>query len=828
MIALKWSWRQLAREWRAGELRTLAAALLVAVAAMSAVTVFTARVDRAMEAGAAELLAADMAVISRLGLPPEWQTEARNQGLETARVLTFPSVVLSGDRTQLAAVKATSGGYPLRGQLRISQNLFDRGEPTSNLPEPGTAWADARLFSMLELSPGDTVDFGDIQLTLTEVLSYEPDQEGSLFNLAPRLLVSLEDSERAGLLGPGSRVTWRLLVAGEAQSVTAFKTWLEPRLESGHRIERIEDAQQEVSSALERADRFLRLAALTAVLVSAVAIIIAARRYSRRHHDTIAILRCLGASQATALAAVSLQLLWLALPAVLIGGVLGYLAQLALAEALTGLTPNDLPAAGIVPVLPSVGLGLLLVMGFALPALLRLRRIPPARVLNRALGQVKGRDVLGYALPAVAALALIVWQVRDLELLGWVLGGSAITLVVLSIVSALLIAFLRRTLSNAGAAWRYGLANLARRRGSSIVQVSGLGIGLLAILLLSVVRTELLAGWQQSLPEDTPNYFLLNIQPHQVEDVERFLSERGLAGTELYPMAVSQLVAINGETPDPDAYSDPRAQWRIRGNPRFSWADTLPAANTITRGQFWEGVPAEPELSVAESWAEPLQLELGDTLSFKAGDQTVTGTITSLREVQWDSFNVNFFLLFSPDSVGDVPRTYITSFHLENRASETLTELVRTFPNISIIDIDAILAKVREVIGRVSVAVQFVFVFTVAAGLLVLLAAIQSTLDARRFEAAVLRTLGAGRRRLQAGIATEFGALGLVAGTLATASAAITGWLLATRVFQIEYAPGIWLFVFGLIGATVGITLAGLAGTGKVLNTSPIGVLRRH
>ncbi|TDJ32511.1 MAG: FtsX-like permease family protein [Gammaproteobacteria bacterium] len=828
MQTLRFAIRQLRREWSAGELRAMSGAILIATAALVAVNAFSDRMQRALERNASELLGADIVVVGSGPPPGDWLARAQTEGIRTARTVQFPSVIITGEVTQLVGVKAVSNDYPLRGELRIADAPYAEDRATDQIPAPGTVWLDPRALGTLGLEVGDTVQLGEASFLISQVLSYEPDRGGGFITLAPRLMMHMDDLKTAALLGPGSRVRHRLLLAAGENELDAFVDWLRPQLERGQELQTVRGAQREISSALDDANRYLGLAALTAVILGGIAMAIAAHRFALRHRDAVAILRCLGASQWTATGVYTLEVLMLGLIAAVAGSGLGYLAQEVLARLLTDMVPADLPAPGWMPGLVGIAAGVVTLGGFVLPPLLRLRHTPPVRVLNRTLGAAPRSGMLSYLAAIAAVIALSGWIVRDAVLVAYVFGGVIATALILSLGSWLLIRLLRPLTKRVGVSWRFGLASIVRRAGGSTIQVAGLGLGLLMIFLLAVVRNDLLDGWRRTLPPDAPNFFVINIQPDQVDGVRDWLADRGLESTAIYPMSRGRITHINDAEPDTDDYPAGWARRRLEGETNLSWAETLPAANRIIEGEWWEADTNTTQISLARGFAEPLRLKLGDKLRLAIADQVFSGEVTSIREVDWDSFQVNFAILLSVTDIEQAPRTYVTSFHLDRSDSPNLAGLARAFPGIAIFDIDVFLDRVRDIIDRVSRAVEFVFLFTLLAGLLVMYATLQSTRDERSFETAVLKTLGASRARLRMGFLGEFATLGFLAGLLAALAATGIGWILATRVYDIPFSFSPELWVLGPLAGSIGVALAALLGGRAVLESTPLATLRRH
>ena len=818
--------RSLRREFLAGDLLTVFAALVLGVAAMTAVGTLVDRVMSALSSSAAEVIGGDLGVRGRQDLPAAFAEEAQRRGLRSARMVAFPSVLFHGEASQMATIKGVDAGYPLRGELRVAADAGGLDARSAAAPAPGEAYADPRLLDALGVAVGDDIEFGSHELRIARVLMAEPDASGELLQMAPPLLVNRSDVDAAGLLGPGSRASYRLMFAGDAAGIAALRGWLQPRLDPGQRLVGLEDAQQGLRNSFDRAGRFLALSALLAVLLAGVATALAANRFALRRIDTVAILRCLGARQRDILAALALQLLLLAIPACVLGIGVGMLAQVALVEVLGSLIPARLPLPQAAPVLSGAGIGLLLLLGFGLPPLLRLRGVPPMRVLNRSFAALPPASLLAYLAALAATVALAINATGDVQLAMWVLGGLAVLALLAAVAGVALLGLLRRLQGRLHGPWRLGLAALTRRRSLAVVQLVGLSLSLCALLLLAVIGPGLLGEWRDRLPPDTPNHFLLNVQRDQAGAVEATLRGIGVADPDLQPFGTGRLVAINGQAPQ-------RAQ-RDAGDPdddanrpiNFSWRHSFPLANTLTAGRFWAGDSTAAEASVEDGWAQRYDVGLGDTITLLLGEQERSFTVTSLRKADWDSFRVNFFLLLNAGAVQDAPYSLISSFHLPSGRTAQLAPVAREFPNVSVLEIDAILQRVREVIERVAQAVQLVMGFSLAAGVLVLLAALQATAGERRYDSAVLRTLGARHGQLRGAVLVEFGALGLLAAILAVGAAAIIGTLVSRQLFELALSPPWLSLLAGGAGGVLLSLLAGWSGTRRILRTPPALALR--
>jgi len=823
MLAL----RLLRREWRAGELKVLAAALVVAVASVSGVGFFTDRMSRAMESGATELLGADLVVHARTPIDETVDAEAARRGLAVTRTVTLRSVVRAGERLQLAEAKFAGEGYPLRGRLQVADAPFAPPRPAQGLPARGEAWLDARLAGLLGIGVGDRLELGRTPLRITRILAYEPDRGGEMFSIAPRVMATLGDLRGTELLQPGSRARFRVLMAGSEDAIAGMREWLAARAAPGEEIQGVRDARPEIRTALARAGQFLGLAALVAVLLAGVAIALSAQRYAERHVDGAALLRCLGASGTRVLAIHGLELAALGLAACAAGTAAGWVLQAALVELLVTLLPTALPAPAWLPAVQGAAIGMAALLGFGLPPLLALRRVPPARVLRRELGSARAGARQASVLAAATVCALVLWQARDAKLAAYVLGGGALAVVALLLSAWIAVKLLSGLRARVGVAWRFGLANVVRRAGSSAVQVAGFGLGLTMLLLLTLVRGDLLAEWRASLPADAPNYFLVNVQPSEVEPLRELLRANGLVAAELHPMIRGRIVEINARPARPEDMPGPRGENRLVRGSNLSFARRLRDDNRVVAGRFWapQG-PPQPEISMEQDFAAAMGLELGDRVAFAVGDRVVRGTLTSLREVDWDTFNVNFFVITSPDMLAGIPATYVTSFHLPPDRREALLELVRAFPTVTVIDVDALMSKVREIMDRAVAGVEYVFLFTLLAGLTVLYAAVQSTLDERRYETAVLRTLGAARGRVLQGLAAEFALLGALAGALAALAATAIGAVVAREVLSLAYRPDPLVWLAGFAAGALGVAAAGLLGTRQVVSQPPLATLR--
>jgi len=820
------AWRQLLRDARAGELRVLFFALLVAVAASTAIGYFGARLNGAMLLRATEFLGADLVLNGSSPAAAEQLEAGRALGLEHARVVAFASVIAGEQGIQLASIKAASGNYPLRGELKSAAEPYAADRPGGG-PQPGEAWAEARLFAALDLKVGQSIEVGSRQLKLTRVLTHEPDRAGDFYSLTPRVLINLDDLDSTGVVQPGSRVRYRELWRGDGEGLARYRQAVEKDLAAHQRLEDARDGNRQIGGALGRAERYLNLASLAAVLLAGVAVALSAARFAARRFDTSALLRCLGLSRRQALALFGLQLAMLGLLASLSGALLGWVGQLVLFKLLHGLLPQEVPPDGLLPALAGMATGLVALAGFALPPLAALGRVPPLRVLRRDLLPVPPSSWLVYG-AALLALGLIMWRLSlDLKLTLGLLGGGLLATLLLGGALLLGLNALRRLLARAALPWRLGLGQLLRHPLAAAGQSLAFGLILLAMALIALLRGELLDTWQEQLPEQAPNHFALNVLPEERDVFAARLAELAPQPAPLYPIVAGRLTLINGEPVQGIVSKDSQGERAIQRDLSLTWAEELPQGNLLQAGVWWNGQPNEqrPGVSVESKLAESLGLSLGDELAFSVGGVERKARVSSLRQVKWDSFQPNFYMIFEPGTLQDLPVTYMTSFYLPARSEKQLVALARQFPAVTLLQVEALLEQLRSIMAQVSLAVEYVLLFVLAAGLAVLFAGLQATLDERLRQGALLRALGAERRLLLRARRAEFGLLGAGSGLLAAVGCELASFLLYRYALELQWQPHPWLLLLPLIGALL-VGGAGVWGTRRALNASPLTVLR--
>jgi putative ABC transport system permease protein len=823
--------RMTRRDWRAGELRFLLIALIVAVAALSSVGFFVDRMRSALARDAHQLLGADLVIRADLPIDPSWPGEAARRGLRTAQTSVFPSMASTGagDKavTQLASVKAVTPEYPLRGSMKLRRGKGD--VPVRSTPAPGTVWVDANLLLAHQLRIGDELKLGERSFRVAEEISVEPDRGAAFMNFAPRVMLAQADLPSTGLIQYGSRVTYRLLVAGEPTAVAGFQRWTEQRIEAGAlkgvKLESLESGRPEMRATLDRGEQFLALVGLLSAMLAAVAIAMAARRFMLRHLDACAMLRCLGLTQNQVMRMYLYEFLAVGLAGSMLGIVVGFAAHFVLLAWLGKLVAADLPAPGLLPALQGMATGMLLLVGFALAPILQLRDVPHNRVIRREQAAPQPMTLLTYALGLVSFVGLLLWQSGDRKLgaltAAGFLGGFAVFALAgwLALKSLRL---LRDAIDHPG--WRFAITALQRRPGATIVQVVALSLGLMALLLLTVVRGDLVQAWQQATPPDAPNQFVLNIQPEQKAPLSALLTQNGVVHPVLYPMIRGRLVQINDMPVTGETFIEDRAKRLVDREFNLSTMTTLPPQNQIAAGKWLDN--RAPGASVEIGLAKTLNLKLGDHLHFDIGGPVVEAPITSLRKLEWGSMRVNFFVILNPALMADMPQTFITAFQLPPESAGLVNRLVRDFPNLTVVDIGSVVRQVQGVIDQVVRAVEFLFLFTLASGVLVLYAALVGSQDERIREAGLLRALGATRRQLSQAQWMEFLLVGSLAGLLAASGAAATGWALARYVFKFEwtFSPVVWLA--GIVAGAACAFIGGWIGLRNVLRHPPLQTLR--
>jgi putative ABC transport system permease protein len=831
---LRLGWRTLWRDLRAGELRLLIVAVLLAVAALTAVGFFADRLKGGLQRDARQLLGGDAVLASDNPTPPAFVERARALGLQAASTYGFPTMARAseaqGGASKLVALKAVAAGYPLRGAVQVAVSAEAPGQATREVPAPGEAWVDGPLLESLALQVGDTLLLGDAGLRIARVITLEPDRGAGFMSFAPRVMLNQADIARTGLVQPASRVSYRFAVAGATAAVKRFSDEVEASIKKGElrgaRLESFESGRPEMRQTLDRAEKFLNLVALLAALLSAVAVALAARGFAASHLDDCAMLRVLGQSQRTIAGAYAFEFAVIGLIASGLGVAIGYAVHYVFVLLLAGLVESALPAPTLWPVAFGLGVGLTLLFAFGLPPVLQLARVPPLRVIRRDVGGLKPASIGVLAIGVAGFAALLVAASSDLKLGLIAVGGFAVAVVVFALLSWLAVKVLRRSVNETTAPRWLVLATrqISARPAYAVVQVSALAVGLLALILLVLLRTDLVSSWRKATPPDAPNRFVINVMPDQSEAFQQSLRTSGVQKFDWYPMIRGRLVAINDRPVSPDDYSEDRAKRLVDREFNLSNSAEAPPHNMITRGA-WKP-DAAGELSVEEGLAETLGLKLGDTLRFDIGGQQNEARITSLRKVDWGSMHANFFVMYTVAALADVPVTYMGAF----RAPEVKgfdNALVRSYPNVTNVDMSATIGQVQRVLDQVIRAVEFLFGFTLAAGLVVLFAAVTATREERAREFAVMRAVGARASLLRQVQRAELAGVGLLAGFLASIVASAIGWALARFVFDFTWTASPLVPIAGALAGAALALAAGWWGLREVLRRPVVATLRQ-
>jgi len=827
-------WRTLGRDLRAGELRLLIIAVTLAVAALTAVGFFADRLKGGLQRDARQLLGGDAVVVSDNPTPQAFLDQVRQLGLAQARNLNFPTMARApdaqGGASKLVAFKAVESGYPLRGNLRTSSAVGEPDAPTRDIPALGAVWVDGSLLESLSLRVGDSLLLGDSAFRIARVLVVEPDRGAGFLSFSPRVLVNWADVDATGLVQPASRLTYRLAVAGQEQSVQAFVDWSQAqvleRSVRGLRVEALQSGRPELSGTLARAEKFLNLVALLSALLSAVAVALAARGFAASHLDDCAMLRVLGVPQRTMAAAYAFEFVLVGMLASGLGVVLGFAVHYGFVALLAGLVDASLPAPSLAPVLLGLGMGLTLLLAFGLPPVLQLAQVPPLRVIRRDVGGLKPVSGTVLALGIGGFAVLLMAASSDVKLGLIAVGGFAGATVLFGVLSWVAVKLLRWAVNDATAPTALVLATrqISARPAFAVVQVSSLAVGLLALVLLVLLRTDLISSWRQASPADAPNRFVINVMPEQGDAFQQALKEAGVVQYDWFPMIRGRLVAINGREVNPQDYTDDRARRLVDREFNLSHSARLPAQNLVVGGR-WQNDEAGA-ISLEEGIATSLGLHLGDQLTFEVGGTQIASTITSLRKVDWSSMRANFFAMYPVDTLDNVPATYMSAFKAPPAKGFDNT-LVRQFPNITAVDTTTAINQIQRVLDQVIGAVEFLFVFTLAAGLVVLFAAVTATREERAREFAIMRAVGASAGLLRRVQRIELIGVGLLAGLLASVMASVVGWALARYVFDFVWSVSAWVPVLGSLSGAVLALAAGWWGLRDVLRRPVVQTLRR-
>lgn len=812
------AWRLLKKDWQSKDIRVLTIALILAVTALSSVNLLTSRLQNKVLLQASEVLGGDLAVVSYRFPLDELEEQAKKLDLKTAQTVSFRSMVMSeNDDTLLCEIKSVSNNYPLRGHLEIETGI------TKSIPENGTVWVEEKLLNDLSLKLGDSLHVGKQLFTIAHLLKYEPDRGNDWMQLAPRVLMNENDLHNTGLLSAGSRVARRLLLVGEKDKLNSFQKYLEEKNQADFQLQTFQDTVGQLKTGLTQTEQFLTFAALCTLLLCGAAVAVSARYFSTKQIDKVALLRCLGMTMPILRKIYFNYLIILGFLTGLTGIILGFFIQESLVLILGNLFGKNLPPISLFPLIFGFFSAWLMLAGFALPALWGVANIPPLHLLRRQTDSTPNH-LLSIFIGLITLIFLLFLHSNSFKTTVLMLIGLVGSLLVLFLIAWLLIKLLNPLRFKSGMWWRFGIANVARYPITSTVQLTSFGVSFMVLLLLTFVQHDLLKTWQTQLPEKTPNYFIANIQPTDVESVKSVFEEKGLK-VPFYPMLPAHLIKINDKAVSPEDFSTSRAKRLVGRAFNISWTAQLPIGNELIKGEWWSNQASE--LSIESGIAELLNIQLGDRLHFMSGGQEIILKVKSLRKLRWDSFQVNFFMLTNPQALQGMPVTYIASFYLPPEQSAFLKTLVKNFSSISIIEVNALLKKVRNLLEQASQAIQMVFFLSIAAGITVLYALLQLMYLQRRQESAILRTLGASRGQILAGALAEFALIGSLAGFLAASIAGSLEWAVGKWLLEIPLIPSFELWIIGIGGGSLIVSIAALPALLHLLKQSPTALLRR-
>ena len=820
-LALRMLWR----DSRSGELSILVLALMIAVTSSTAISLFADRLQRTMTEQTADFLAADLVITSPESQPSSWSAKARELHLDQAQTTEFSSVLIENDELLLGSIKAVSETYPLRGYLKITGSDYLQEQTVYKGPEPGNAWVEKRILSALKLNLGDSLTVGEKKLTITHVITYETDKQGDFYSFSPRVMMSGADLQATGVIQPGTHVHYFFQYRGESKALVEFSRWLKPQLNPSQRILDIHEDRPELGSALSRAERYLGLSSIIVILISGVAIAMATRRYTERHFNATALLRCLGMKQREILWLYGCQFVLLGILASALGCFLGWFVQLALFRLLRNLLPQQVANPGLLAVFFGFIVGIAVLLAFALPPLLRLKQVSPLRVLRRELEPMPTSAWLVYGLAFAMIGILIERYTHDFMMTGTILGVGLLTLVLLGSLVYGLLRLAGTLLPHLNLTWRIGLQGILNNTQASVGQILAFSITLVAMVLSFTVRTDLIDNWEKQLPENAPNHFALNIFPDQQSGFKQEMVENGIISSQFYPVIRGRLVEINNTPVQQLVTKDSQGENATHRELSLTWAQELPDENKITAGDWWQTQQAGL-VSVEQKLADSLKIKLHDHLTFTVGSQQIEATVASIRALDWDTMRPNFYMIFSPGTLDAYPSTLMTSFYLPESQKNVLNTLVKKYPGMTILEVDRILKQFKTILSQLTQAINYLLYFSLLAGFTVLFAAVYSTLDNRIQEGAILRTLGAKRSFLTKIHLIEFSLLGLIAGLLTIVISEILIYSLYAKVMHIDYHPNYYLWLMLPVMGSLCVGLAGYTGIRHVVNKSPVTVLR--
>lgn len=821
------SWRFLLRDWRAGELWLLVLSMLVAVSISTAIALFSERLQLSLGRQVAEVLGADMMIRSPGPVQESLLIEADKRGLARSTTLEFPSVVMAGDEMQLISAKAVENNYPLRGHIRAAEQPFEPDQIVDSVPQPGEAWLEPRLFPLLGVTVGDSILLGEKELTISKAITLETDRGGSFYSLSPRVLFNMADVDSTNIIQPGSRVSWKTLLAGSMIELNNFQNWAESRLDASERLVAADDSRRDLRNSVVRLRQFLGLASIAAILLAGIAVAMASRRFVERRYDNTAVMRCLGAGRKQVFYLLTGELLLVALLVAIPGVFLGWLIQAGIVSLLKDVLPAWLPEAGILPMLVGGVTGVITLAGFGLAPLLQLQSVSPLRVLRRELTPAPAASWLVY-LFSLSAMTVLLWYHTGQLLM--TIGLAVSSALVLLVISMGVQGLLYRLGNQPGLHiwplhWRLGIRRIVRQRSKTSAQLLAFSLTFMAMAVVLLIRTDLLNRWQSELPKETPNYFALNIQPLEISEYKKFLNKNKITTSDLYPIVRGRLIKINGIDVREAVSKDGEHHNSINRELNLTWSEELPKDNILQSGAWWKG-SGQQEISVEAELAEHLGIKLGDQLSFMVSGNKITHKVSSIRVVQWESFRPNFYIIFPPQTIDHLPATWLNSFYLPLKDRLVVNQLVREFPTMTLLDLDAVINQVRSMLEQSTIAIEIMLLALLVAGLLVMASVIESTIDERLQEGALIRSLGGTRRQLLLIQVGEFVLFGALSGLLAVSGAELCSYWLNVRVFELSWSPAFWLWLALPCSGALLVGSFGWLGVRRIIRQSPSIILK--
>ncbi|WP_196140449.1 ABC transporter permease [Aliikangiella sp. G2MR2-5] len=822
------AWRIFKRDWKRKDLLVLLLSMAVAMASISVIYLVIDRIESATEREVADVLGADVVIASPREVPVKWLERADNLGLKSAQSVEFSSVLFAKEKLQLASIKAVSDGYPLKGRIEIAEKPYAESRILNTSPARGKLWLEPRLFSILSVQKADQVEVGYTELEVDGAIMLQPGQGSTLFNIAPTAIINIDDLAATKIIQPGSRVSYRYFFSGDDEALKAFTEQIKPELETSQRLLTVFDESPVAGSAITRSKKYIALSSLLTLILLGVAIAMSASRYARRQFDMSALMRCFGLTNNDVLKVFLGILTIVCACGVALGSAFGIVFQEFLVSILKQWITVDLPQADysvlFIPLMATV----ILLLGFSVPSLIQVKNVPPMRVLRKQLEPMSVGSLSVYLLSAIT-LVIIMWiQMQDVKLLMSVLLGLVGVAVLFASLASLLLLVMKQFSNSRSAAVNFSLRQLDANKGITLLHLLAFSITIFVIALMVLVRTELLGKWQQSLGENIPNHFMVNVKPGEVEQIRMFFEQNHLQIAELYPMVRGRITGINDQDIKEAVSEEGQKHNSLRRELNITWSQQLPVGNQLVTGKWgWPESSDEPLISIEERTAQAIGLKVGDRINFSIGAEKWTAKIINVRSIDWQTFTPNFYVIANPGSMDGFNATYISSFRMEQENKGLLAKLVKQYPSITIIELDRIFEEVQSIIEKVSTAVEIIMIFVVIAGLALLWAAMEQTFDNKYKQSAILRTLGASKSFIAASFRFEYIWLALLSSTMAIAAVELVTYLIYRYAFEIEFQFH-WQLWGILPAATLFLMLlASWQGVKRVTEPPPLNLIRQ-